>query len=55
MSYTIPYTYVSIASTPTDQPCDQDILLPQSKGSCDTVWLLATYMCCDFVNRSTDV
>ena len=29
------FLYVYIAYTPTDQPSDHDILLTQSKGSCD--------------------
>ena len=45
--------YVYIASTPTDQPCDHDKLLRQSKVSCDSC--VATTVTMYICNRTTDV
>ena len=42
------------ASTLTDQPCDHDMLLRQSKGSCDNC-VTTGYTYYDFVNSSTTV
>ena len=43
------------ASTLIDQPCDHDMLLRHSKGSCDNCVTTTDYMCYDFVNSSIDV
>ena len=43
------------ASTLTDQLCDHDMLLRQSKGSCDNCVTTAGYMRYDYVNSSMDV
>ena len=44
--------YVTV-STLNDQPCNHDMLLRKSKGSCDN-HATTGYMCYDFVNSSMD-
>ena len=46
--------YVTVSPL-TDQPCDLDMLLRQSKGSCDNCVTTTGYMFYDFVNSVTDV
>ena len=45
--------YISTASTPAGQLCDHEMLLKQSKGSCDNC-VTTGYMCHDLIYSSSN-